>query len=77
MYVANFAMIELMVVALFILTLWAWGPNYSDRKKHAQCANRIVPIGTASANSVESDLGCTSKIFFDNVPTNKMELFRT
>ena len=24
-------------------------------------------IGTASANSVESDLGCTSRIFFDNV----------
>ena len=27
----------------------------------------ILTIGTASANSVESDLGCTSRIYFDNV----------
>ena len=53
MYVANFAMIELMVVDLFLLTVWAWGPNYSERKKHAQCTNRAVSIGTASANSSE------------------------
>ena len=26
-----------------------------------------MPIGTASANSVESNLGCTSRIYFDNV----------
>ena len=26
-----------------------------------------MTIGTASANSVESDLGCTSRIYFDNV----------
>ena len=25
------------------------------------------PIGTASANSVESDLGCSPRIYFDNV----------
>ena len=25
------------------------------------------PIGTVSANSVESDLGCTSRVYFDNV----------
>ena len=25
------------------------------------------PIGTASANSVESDLGCTLRIYFDTV----------
>ena len=24
-------------------------------------------IGTASANSLESDLGCTSRVYFDNV----------
>ena len=24
-------------------------------------------IGTASTNSVESDLGCTARIYFDNV----------
>ena len=28
---------------------------------------RKTSIGTASANSVESDLGCTSMIYFDNV----------
>ena len=28
------------------------------------------PIGTASANSVESDQGCTSRIYFDNVGAN-------
>ena len=28
---------------------------------------RFLLIGTASANSVESDLGCTSRIYFDNV----------
>ena len=27
----------------------------------------INTIGTASANSVESDLGCKSRIYFDNV----------
>ena len=27
----------------------------------------IILIGTASANSVESDLGCTSRNYFDNV----------
>ena len=27
----------------------------------------LVSIGTASANSVESDLGCTSRIYFANV----------
>ena len=27
----------------------------------------LHPIGTASANSVESDLGSTSRIYFDNV----------
>ena len=26
----------------------------------------LASIGTASANSVESDHGCTSRIFFDN-----------
>ena len=25
------------------------------------------PLGTASANSMESDLGCTSSIYFNNV----------
>ena len=29
--------------------------------------NPRLPIRTASANSMESDLGCTSKIYFDNV----------
>ena len=29
--------------------------------------SRTIPIGTASANSVESNLGCTSRIYFDNV----------
>ena len=27
----------------------------------------MKPIGTASTNSVESDLGCTSRFYFDNV----------
>ena len=27
----------------------------------------LAPIGTASANSMESDLGCTLVIYFDNV----------
>ena len=27
----------------------------------------VVPIETAFANSVESDLGCTSRVYFDNV----------
>ena len=27
----------------------------------------LLSIGTASASSVESDLGCTSRIYFDNV----------
>ena len=26
----------------------------------------ILPIGTASANYMESDLGCTSRVYFDN-----------
>ena len=26
-----------------------------------------MPIGTVSANSVDSDLGCTSRVYFDNV----------
>ena len=25
------------------------------------------PIGTASASSLESDLGCTSRVYFDNM----------
>ena len=29
--------------------------------------HRYISFGTASANSMESDLGCTSRIFFDNV----------
>ena len=27
----------------------------------------MKPIGTASTNSVESGLGCTSRVYFDNV----------
>ena len=27
----------------------------------------VISIGTVSAHSVESDLGCTSRIYFDNV----------
>ena len=30
------------------------------------------PIGTASANSVESDHGCTARIYFDNAYDNVM-----
>ena len=32
-----------------------------------QMRHRLVSIRTASANSVESDLGCTSRVYFDNV----------
>ena len=30
-----------------------------------------MPIGTASANSVESDLECTSRLYFDNLTSQK------
>ena len=30
------------------------------------CNDRFATIGTASANSVKSDLGCISRIYFDN-----------
>ena len=38
-------------------------PNY-------QSWHRAQSIGTASTNSVESDHGCTSRIYFDNVGDN-------
>ena len=36
------------------------------------CSNLVIvdrhqAIGTASANSVESDLGCTSNVYFNNM----------
>ena len=31
-------------------------------------------IGTTSANSVESDLGCTSTVYFDNVALTSQKL---
>ena len=40
----------------------------------------IESMGTDSANPVESDLRCTSRIYLDNampVQANKMELFHT
>ena len=37
-------------------------------KRQSQNENQIIiAIGTASANSVESDHGCTSRIYFDSV----------
>ena len=52
----------------------------TDKKKtssHTVKAARVVPnghtsnlpyaIGTASAHSLESDLGCTSRVYFDNL----------
>ena len=39
---------------------------YPSEKKQVKRLHQLS-IGTASANSVESDLGCTSRIYFDNV----------
>ena len=33
----------------------------------SEISSVTMSFGTASANSVESDLGCTSRIYFDNV----------
>ena len=36
-----------------------------------------MAIGTASANSMESDLGCTSRVYFDNVTLTLHNMTRT
>ena len=37
---------------------------------HYRSLTRTGSIGTASANSVESEHGCTSRIYFDNAGDN-------
>ena len=41
--------------------------NRPSAKRHLNATNAI---GTASANSVESDNGCTSMVYFDNAGDN-------
>ena len=38
---------------------------------------RSVEVGTALANSVESDQGCTSRVYFDNVTLRSHNLMLT
>ena len=48
----------------------ACGESAASKKRALRLLDQIqfkVPIGFASANSVESDLGCTSRFYFDNV----------
>ena len=46
---------------------WATTESQTLKKCFSSFAPAIAQIGTTSANSIESDLGCASRVFFDNV----------
>ena len=52
---------------------------FEDKRKEAGDINSLTlpvvnAIGTDLVNSVESDLGCTSRIYFDNVTLTSQKL---
>ena len=44
-----------------------WLSHQRATNARADLPESLLPIGTASANSMESDLGCMSRVYFDNV----------